>query len=86
MLVACRLAGLSALEAQYAGINVCTQSGVLLCMVRDGESLQRSSSPTWSASVGARCGRRSRFGTNRGAAWRSDLPTIPCIGDNGRHG
>ena len=27
MLVACRLAGLFALEAYYAGINPCTQSG-----------------------------------------------------------
>ena len=28
MLVACRLAGLSALEAQYAGLNGCAQCGV----------------------------------------------------------
>ena len=55
MLVACRLAGLSALETYYAGV-----------------------------SVGAQCGRDSRFGriaggSRREAAWRSRFRSGPAV-------
>jgi hypothetical protein len=36
MPVACRLAGLSALEGHYAGVRVCAQFVVLMTLVHDG--------------------------------------------------
>ncbi len=57
MLVACRLAGLSALERHYAGVNAPTQSGA-----RSGRSRLRA----WTVSGQ----QRDRLGRRSGQRWR----------------
>ena len=54
MLVACRLAGLSALEARYAGVVVVTQSSLLSMVASRMAMVHRNYPPTPAEALGVK--------------------------------